>query len=142
MKFPKIKKRAKDFLTEEEGKISKQTVLAVGGILAVVSQSSIVKAPSPHTIDTDSISISLPAWRVDTIDPCNLEVNEDAAECDPPQEGTTSSEKSCYAHNNMIETVQDPDGEYKITSKHQHHFNHCSHASHGSHGSHGSHSSW
>lgn len=53
--LPKIKKRLKSFILEEEGRISKQSVLTIGAILATLGLATTIggthECPNPGSCD-------------------------------------------------------------------------------------------
>ena len=108
-KVPVFKKKVNAFLTSEEGKITKPSMLIAGGILGAVAAGSIASKfakAGDWTLETDCGS------------------------------GTGASPKSCWTHGNSAD--YDYAGS-NLDIAHNHHYNHGSHASHGSHGSHGNH---
>lgn len=106
MDFPKVKKKVNGFLLNEEGKISRQAAVSVGGTLGVIALGSLAsKSALAGTKATEP------------------------AKCDPKVIGNSEEDGNCWAHNNAI------DNDYKngeLKSQHQHHYNHTSHSSHGS----------
>jgi len=57
--FPKIKKKIKAFLSKEEGKISKQSLLKVGTVLGAIALGSIVASKGVSAAVSHSNSLSL-----------------------------------------------------------------------------------
>ncbi|MGM5481838.1 MAG: hypothetical protein ACQESF_00100 [Nanobdellota archaeon] len=106
MDLPKVKKKVNGFLLNEDGKISKQAAVTVGGALGVFVGSSLIDFSF-----ADSIKHS------------------PKADCDPVVKGNSDSSGHCWAHNNNIINDFKQDA---VKSQHQHHYNHTSHSSHGS----------
>jgi hypothetical protein len=100
-KMPVFKKKVNAFLTSEEGKIAKESMLIAGGILAAVAASSVASkftGASNYSKSTD----------------CPI--------------GDSTTAKSCYTHGNSADVTQDAGK--AISVQHNHHYNHTSHASH------------
>lgn len=119
MDLPKFKKNVKDFLLSEEGKISKQAILTIGGIIGTIAIGNLsVKAGKLH-------------------------------HCKHPYGTNVAHSKCYGHNNGMlvqngnqiIENIDDAPintASGSVNFNHQHHYNHGSHSSHGSHGSHSS----
>jgi hypothetical protein len=116
-KIPVFKKKVNAFLTSEEGKITKESMLIAGGILAGIAAGSIASK-----FGSASNYSKLP-------------VCADADETGCCKLGVGGATESCYAHGNSADVTADPS--QPLVVQHNHHYNHTSHASHASHGSHG-----
>ena len=117
-KIPVFKKKVNAFLTSEEGKITKQSMLIAGGILGTVAAGSIA-----------SKFAKAGDWSL----PDEPLTSNDCGDGSPGQRGVCNY----YSHKNSA------DYDYaggNLDIAHNHHYNHGSHASHASHGSHSNHS--
>jgi hypothetical protein len=117
-KMPVFKKKVNAFLTSEEGKITKESMLIAGGILAGIAAGSIA---SKFASAGDYTKLPVCAD------------GDSSSDCCLPGEGGATN--SCYSHGNSADVTADPS--QPLVVQHNHHYNHTSHASHASHGSHG-----
>ena len=105
MGFPKIKKRAKDFLLEEEGKISKQTVMVVGGFMGIIASGSFGEGGYGAECE------------------------------DHPVGNTRNPDHCYAHNNGIKNTLDEDTGVLKSQHQHHYnHSSHASHGSHSSHG--------
>ena len=112
--IPKLKKKVSSFLSSEEGKITKESILKTGvvlGTLALIPALSDVVSAT-HASHANSLADS-------TTTPVN------------------TLQTTYQASGGNVEATHS-----NVAGVHTNHGNHASHASHGSHGSHGSHNSW
>lgn len=119
MDLPKFKKDVKDFLLSEEGKISKQAILTIGGIIGSVAIGNVsVKGGALHHCKHSPGT------------------NVGHSKCYGHNNGILTKSGNTYIEN-LNETSINT-GASSVDFYHQHHYNHGSHSSHGSHGSHSS----
>jgi hypothetical protein len=118
MDVPKFKKKVNDFMLNEEGKISKQSIVAIGGLISAIGVSSIASqkalAGAPKTNADNLTSI------------CAI---EQKASVTHPQHFNCGEHKHSMTMGGNIEA----------RIQHDHHYNHANykpaHCSHNSHGS-------
>jgi hypothetical protein len=111
-KIPTLKKKISAFMNCEEGKISKEKIVKVGGFITTLALGNVL---SFHPVSADGHS-SIVTYQ-------HLVNHANQASCT----STGSELTSLSGHANGI---------------HSHHGSHSVHGVHGSHGSHGSHSSY
>ncbi len=106
MDIPKLKKKAADFILNEDGRISKQAVVAIGGALGTFAigsmQAKIVKAGKIYKCD--------------------------------PGDGTIENPKECWGHNNGANNTYEEGALHTTHQHHYNHGSHASHGSHSSGG--------
>ncbi|MFP4403845.1 MAG: hypothetical protein ACLFPJ_05830 [Candidatus Woesearchaeota archaeon] len=116
MDIPKFKKKVNDFMLNEEGKISKQSIIAIGGLISAISISSIAtkKVIAGEANDPNKL-----------LKECQVSKKAKA---------DASQHFNCGEHKNSVITK----GDSTLKVQHDHHYNHvnfttkhCSHSSGG-----------
>ena len=116
MKFPKLGKDIKAFLTSEEGNVNKKDIVKAGTMLLVLGM-----AVAGSMVARE---VSAQDWKCE-----HTSHSSHASHSSHGSHGSHSSHSSHGSH-----------GSHSSHSSHGSHGSHSSHSSHGSHGSHSSHS--
>lgn len=126
--LPELKKKAKSFILDEQGSISKQKLVTVGSFLGSISLLSMLPEVSAgHANHSNAYTIN---WNSGTYAVEHGHHASHASHADHSQHAQHGSHGSHSQH-----------GSHGAHSSHGQHGSHGSHSSHESHGSHASHSS-
>jgi hypothetical protein len=152
IKLPKIKKKLHSFLTKEEGKISKESLIKTGSLIAAFSLGAAINSQpaegasgSWNDWEAKCDSNLVGSGKGFTIPGCTSEPpTHDITETSPaPDLGCTASgevDDEWTGHYNGL-LLKTDGSQAEATAGHRHSIIGC-HASHASHSSHGSHGQW
>lgn len=128
MKIPKVPKKVSAYLLGEDGKISKQSIMALGSFLGSVAIGSILAESVSAGSKTCSGKSDPPStddhnWCYDG----STSIKDDSPLAEGGDEGDPNNKgESKYCHENNLSDFEYNDATYQVKVTHSHDVQHCS----------------